>query len=236
MPTKKKTRSVAGLERDRRIHGRECRLGAGRPARARRASPTPEVGYVCGHLDLQRADGTSREGRLLALGALGARSPSRARRHHGRQRRHHAVRREDYRESDPRMGHDLGFPYTLAQNGRRCVYEPAARAFEKAPRSSARTSSAAASACMRRGWTHILSGRMFRPGRAALPDAARLAQGAPLPSGLLHLGLFGSSVALAGRGASPERPSPRSSPGSASPRVGVCACRSLVRGSPTTTC
>jgi hypothetical protein len=112
----------------------------------------------------------------------------------------YAVRREDYRESDdPRMGHDLGFPYTLAQSGRRSVYDPQARAFEKASRSS-EDELGRRVRMHAQGWTHLLSGRMLRPA-----DPLYLAQLAShrvvrYLSGLLHVALLGSSVALAGRG------------------------------------
>jgi cellulose synthase/poly-beta-1,6-N-acetylglucosamine synthase-like glycosyltransferase len=42
----------------------------------------------------------------------------------------YAVRREAYRDVDPRFGHDLSFPYLMVQNGYRAVYEPSARATE----------------------------------------------------------------------------------------------------------
>jgi hypothetical protein len=43
----------------------------------------------------------------------------------------YAVRRAAYIEVDPRMGHDLSFPFNLTKRGWRCVYQPAARATEK---------------------------------------------------------------------------------------------------------
>ena len=43
----------------------------------------------------------------------------------------YAVRPEAYIEVDPRMGHDLSFPFNLTKRGWRCVYQPAARATEK---------------------------------------------------------------------------------------------------------
>ena len=43
----------------------------------------------------------------------------------------YAVRREAYVEVDPIMGHDLSFPFRMVKNGRRAVYQPAARASEK---------------------------------------------------------------------------------------------------------
>ena len=87
-----------------------------------RSFADPDVGYVCGHLDLQRADGTSREGVYWRYELWVRESESRLAGITAGNGAIYAVRREDYRESDPRMGHDLGFPYTLAQNGRRSVY------------------------------------------------------------------------------------------------------------------
>ena len=43
----------------------------------------------------------------------------------------YAVRPDAYVEVDPRMGHDLSFPFNLTKRGWRCVYQPAARATEK---------------------------------------------------------------------------------------------------------
>jgi hypothetical protein len=43
----------------------------------------------------------------------------------------YATRRESYLVVDPRMGHDLSFPFNLVKRGWRAVYAPAARAQEK---------------------------------------------------------------------------------------------------------
>ena len=43
----------------------------------------------------------------------------------------YATRREAYMVVDPRMGHDLSFPFNLVKRGWRALYEPAARAEEK---------------------------------------------------------------------------------------------------------
>jgi hypothetical protein len=97
------------------------------------------------------------------------------------------------------MGHDLGFPYTLAQAGRRAVYEPAARAFEKASRSS-EDEYGRRERMQAQGWTHVLSGRMLRPAEPLF--LAQLVSHRLLRylSGALHLAVLGSSLALAGRG------------------------------------
>ena len=164
-----------------------------------RSFADPDVGYVCGYLDLQRADGTSREGVYWRYELWVRESESRLAGITAGNGAIYAVRREDYSESDPRMGHDLGFPYTLAQNGRRSVYEPAARAFEKAPRSS-EDEFGRRVRMHAQGWTHLLSGRMFRPVEPLFLTQLVSHRVLRYLSGLLHLGLFGSSAALAGRG------------------------------------
>jgi hypothetical protein len=165
-----------------------------------RSFADPEVGYVCGRLELRSADGTNREGVYWRYELWVRESESRLAGITAGNGAIYAVRREDYRESDdPRMGHDLGFPYTLAQSGRRSVYDPQARAFEKASRSS-EDELGRRVRMHAQGWTHLLSGRMLRPA-----DPLYLAQLAShrvlrYLSGLLHVALLGSSLALAGRG------------------------------------
>ena len=83
----------------------------------------PEVGYVCGQLRLEAADGTNQEGVYwryelavrAAESALGSVT--------GGNGSIYAVRRSEYVEVDPRFGHDLAFPYLMVQRGRRAVYE-----------------------------------------------------------------------------------------------------------------
>jgi hypothetical protein len=165
-----------------------------------RSFADPDVGYVCGRLELQRADGTNREGVYWRYELWVRGSESLLAGITGGNGAIYAVRREDYRLSDdPRMGHDLGFPYTLAQAGRRAVYEPAARAFEKASRSS-EDEYGRRVRMQAQGWTHVLSGRMLRPAEPLF--VAQLVSHRVLRylSGLLHVGLLGSSLALAGRG------------------------------------
>jgi glycosyltransferase involved in cell wall biosynthesis len=165
-----------------------------------RSFADPDVGYVCGRLELQRTDGTNREGVYWRYELWVRASESLLAGITGGNGAIYAVRREDYRPSDdPRMGHDLGFPYTLAQAGRRAVYEPAARAFEKASRSS-EDEYGRRVRMQAQGWTHVLSGRMLRPAEPLF--LAQLVSHRVLRylSGVLHVGLLGSSLALAGRG------------------------------------
>ena len=164
-----------------------------------RSFADPDVGYVCGRLELERPNGTSREpvywryelwlrGNESRLAGVTAGNGA-----------IYAVRREDYRESDPRLGHDLGFPYLMVQNGRRPVYEPEALAVEKASTDS-EDEFGRRVRMHAQGWLHLLSGRMLRPAEPLY--LAQLVSHRVLrySSGLLHTVLLGTSLALAGRG------------------------------------
>src|SRR5262249_27161041 len=77
----------------------------------------PDVAYVCGGHRYESGEGTNRESIYWryeswlresesALGSItGGIGPI------------YAVRRTDYVENEPRFGHDLGFPYLMAQRG-----------------------------------------------------------------------------------------------------------------------
>ena len=157
-----------------------------------------DVGYVCGRLELERPDGTSREPLYWRYELWVRESESELAGITAGNGAIYAVRREDYRESDPRLGHDLGFPYLMAQHGRRPVYEPDALAFEKAS-SDSEDEFGRRVRMHAQGWLHLLSGRMLQ--RAEPLYLAQLVSHRVLryASGLLHLTLFASSLALAGR-------------------------------------
>ena len=91
----------------------------------------PDVAYVCGQLVLEAADGSNREGVYWRYEMAQRQAESRLGSITGGNGSIYAVRRSDYVEVDPKWGHDLSFPYRMVQAGRRAVYEPAARAFEK---------------------------------------------------------------------------------------------------------
>ena len=159
----------------------------------------PDVAYVCGKLRLERSDGTNREGIYWrfelwvresesAMGSITAGNGG-----------IYAVRRSDYIENDPRIGHDLGLPYQLTQRGRRAVYDPAAVAWEKPSRDledEYRRKVRMQSQC----WQHVLSGRMLRGGGPLyllqIVSHRLLRYG----SGLLHVVLLIASIALVGQG------------------------------------
>lgn len=158
-----------------------------------------DVGYVCGRLDLERPDGSSREPLYWRYELWVRESESRLAGVTAGNGAIYAVRRADYRETDPRLGHDLGFPYLMAQLGRRPVYEPDALAFEKAP-SDSEDEFGRRARMHAQGWLHLLSGRMLRPAEplylAQLVSHRVLRYG----SGLLHVTLLATSLTLAGRG------------------------------------
>jgi Glycosyltransferase like family 2 len=91
----------------------------------------PDVAYACGRVTFLDQGGTNQEGlywryemwirgneSVLASVTAGNGAI-------------YAVRRPDYVEVDPVMGHDLMLPFTMVKRGRRAVEVPAARATEK---------------------------------------------------------------------------------------------------------
>jgi cellulose synthase/poly-beta-1,6-N-acetylglucosamine synthase-like glycosyltransferase len=158
----------------------------------------PDVAYVCGRLELEQPDGTSREPLYWRYELWVRESESQLAGITAGNGAIYAVRRDDYSESDPRLGHDLGFPYLMAQRGRRPVYEPEALAVERAA-SDTEDEFGRRARMHAQGWLHLLSGRMLQPAEplyvAQLVSHRVLRYG----SGLLHVVLLGSSIALAGR-------------------------------------
>ena len=159
----------------------------------------PDVAYVCGQLRLEAADGSNQEGlywryelKLRAaeslLGSVTGGNGS-----------IYALNRADYVEVDPRWGHDLSFPYRMVQAGRRAVYEPAAHASER-PTPSNETEYRRKVRMFEHCWEITLRGSMFRrlpPLYLAEVVSHRLLR---YGSGLLHLTLLATSVALAADG------------------------------------
>jgi Glycosyl transferase family 2 len=164
-----------------------------------RSFADPDVGYVCGRLELQRPDGTSREPVYWRYELWLRESESALAGVTAGNGAIYAVRREDYRESDPRLGHDLGFPYLMVQLGRRPVYEPEALAFEKASADSEDEFGRRAR-MHAQGWLHLLSGRMLQPTEPLYLVQLVSHRVLRYSSGLLHVALLGASVALTGRG------------------------------------
>lgn len=159
----------------------------------------PDVGYVCGQLRLEAADGSNQEGLYWqyelklreAESALGSIT--------GGNGSIYALDRGDYVEVDPRWGHDLSLPYRMVQAGRRAVYEPEAHAFER-PTPSNETEYRRKVRMFEHCWEITLRGSMFRRlplGYLAEVGSHRLLR---YGSGILHLTLLATSVALAADG------------------------------------
>jgi cellulose synthase/poly-beta-1,6-N-acetylglucosamine synthase-like glycosyltransferase len=159
----------------------------------------PEVAYACGRLVLEAADGTNREGLYWRYELKQRAAESRLGSITGGNGSIYAVRRADYVEVDPRWGHDLSLPYRMVQAGRRAVYEPEARAFEK-PTPTNESEYRRKVRMFEHCWEITLRGSMLKrlpPGYLIEVISHRLLR---YGSGLLHLVLLATSVALVGEG------------------------------------
>ncbi len=157
-----------------------------------------EVGYVCGQLRLESPDGANLEGVYWRYEVWVREQESRASSITAGNGAIYAVRREAYVEDDPKFGHDFGFPYLMEQNGFRAVYDPEAVAVEK-PASEPEDEYGRKVRTIARSWGHIVTGRMFRPTRPLYLFELVSHRVLRYSSGLLHVLLLLSNVALAGR-------------------------------------
>jgi cellulose synthase/poly-beta-1,6-N-acetylglucosamine synthase-like glycosyltransferase len=164
-----------------------------------RSFADPDVAYVCGRLNVQADDGRNQEG-LYWRYELGVRAAeSRVDSVTGGNGSIYAVRRSDYVEVDPRFGHDLSLPYLMVQRGRRAVYEPEANAYEKATPTTQdeyRRKVRMFEHC----WAIVLEGKMLRRLRPLYLVEVISHRHLRYASGLLHLVLLGTSIALLGHG------------------------------------
>ncbi|HJQ50521.1 MAG TPA: glycosyltransferase family 2 protein [Gaiellaceae bacterium] len=160
----------------------------------------PCVAYVCGRLRLETPDGSNKEGVYWRYELLTRAGESRLGSVTAGNGAIYALRRSNYVEVDPRFGHDLSLPYLMVQHGRRAVYEPEALAFER-PTPTNESEYRRKVRMFEHSWLIVLRGRMLRrqpPGYLLALVSHRHLRYA---SGLLHLILLGSSVALLGHGA-----------------------------------
>ena len=164
-----------------------------------RAFADPDVGYVCGRLDVHADDGRNKEGLYwryeLGLRALESRLDSVT----GGNGSIYAVRRSDYVDVDPRFGHDLSLPYLMVQRGRRAVYEPAAHAYEKATPTTEdeyRRKVRMFEHC----WAIVVEGKMLRRLRPLYLVEIVSHRHLRYASGVLHVVLLATSIALVGQG------------------------------------
>ena len=162
----------------------------------------PEVGYVCGQVRFTGAEGGNQEGLYWRYEMWIRSLESRLAGVTGGNGAIYATRREAYLVVDPRMGHDLSFPFNMVKRGWRAVYAPTARAEEKMVpslegefRRKRRMMSHAWPIVLRGG---MLSPRGYRPLYALQIGSHRLLRYA---SPFLHLIALGANLALLGEGA-----------------------------------
>jgi glycosyltransferase involved in cell wall biosynthesis len=163
-----------------------------------RSLADPKVGYVCGQLRLESPDGANLEGLYWRYEVWVREQESLASSITAGNGAIYAVPREAYVEDDPKFGHDFGFPYLMEQGGRRAVYDPEAVAVEK-PASEPEDEYGRKVRMNARSWGHLLSGRMFRRTRPLYMVELVSHRVLRYSSGLLHIGLLLSNVALIGR-------------------------------------
>ena len=159
----------------------------------------PGVAYVCGRLKLEAPDGSNQEGAYWRYELVTREGESRLGSVTAGNGAIYALRRSDYVEVDPRFGHDLALPYLMVQRSRRAVYEPEALAFER-PTPTNETEYRRKVRMFEHSWLIVLRGRMLRgqpPGYFVELLSHRHLRYA---SGVLHLILLGSSLALLGNG------------------------------------
>jgi cellulose synthase/poly-beta-1,6-N-acetylglucosamine synthase-like glycosyltransferase len=88
----------------------------------------PKTGYVCGQVRFTSEGGDNQEGLYWRYEMWIRSMESRLAGVTGGNGAIYAVRREAYIHVDPRMGHDLSFPFNMVKRGWKPVYAPEARA------------------------------------------------------------------------------------------------------------
>ena len=161
----------------------------------------PEVAYVCGRHFYEEADGTNREWVYARFEGWLRRNESRLGSITGGVGPIYAVRRSDYVELDPLVGHDIVLPYLLVQRGRRAIVEPEAVAWEK-PARDMKDEYQRKLRMFEHSWLILV--RVFRGGMWRLPHMHAVAlishRHLRYASGMLHMTLLVASIALARQG------------------------------------
>jgi glycosyltransferase involved in cell wall biosynthesis len=164
-----------------------------------RSLADPGVGYVCGRLRLESPEGANLEGLYWRFEVWVREQESACSSITAGNGAIYAVRREAYVEDDPKFGHDFGFPYLMEQAGLRAVYDPEAVAVEK-PATEQEDEYGRKVRTIARSWGHLLTGRALRRTRPLYLVQLVSHRVLRYTSGLSHLGLLLSNVALIGRG------------------------------------
>ena len=161
-----------------------------------------DVGYVCGQVRFTGADGSTNQEGLYWRFEMWRRSrESQLASVTGGNGAIYAVRREDYLEVDPVMGHDLSFPFNFVKRGRRALYAPSAQASEKMV-PTVEGEFARKRRMMSHAWPIVLRGGLLSP-RGYSPAYAVMIyshRGLRYSTPKLHLLLFISNLILLGHG------------------------------------
>jgi cellulose synthase/poly-beta-1,6-N-acetylglucosamine synthase-like glycosyltransferase len=161
----------------------------------------PEVGYVCGQVRFVNDGGTNQEGVYwryeMAVRALESRLGGVT----GGNGAIYATRKASYLVVDPRMGHDLSFPFNMVKRGWRALYAPAARATERMV-PSIEGEFARKRRMMSHAWPIVVRGGLLSPRGYGLLYAWEIASHRLLryATPFLHLVALGTNVALLGEG------------------------------------
>ena len=161
-----------------------------------------DVGYVCGQVRFSGADGsTNQEGLYWRFEMWQRARESQLASVTGGNGAIYAVRRGDYIEVDPVMGHDLSFPFNFVKRGRRALYAPSARASEKMV-PTVEGEVARKRRMMSHAWPIGLRGGLHSP-RGYPPSYAVMIychRGLRYSTPKLHLVVFAANLILVGQG------------------------------------
>jgi cellulose synthase/poly-beta-1,6-N-acetylglucosamine synthase-like glycosyltransferase len=165
-----------------------------------RSLADPDVAYVCGQLRLLRPDGTNREGLYWRYEMWVRKQESALGSINGGNGSIYAVRRVDWIDVDPRFGHDMSFPYSFVQRGKRAVYDEAPLAFEK-PARDAEDEYRRKVRMFEHAWLMLFRGGMLRGVGPLYAFELLSHRHLRYGSGWLHIVLFAANVALVALGA-----------------------------------
>jgi cellulose synthase/poly-beta-1,6-N-acetylglucosamine synthase-like glycosyltransferase len=159
------------------------------------------VGYACGQVRFHNQDGSNQEGLYWRYEMVVRALESRLAGVTGGNGAIYATRREAYLRVDPRMGHDLSFPFNMVKRGWRPVYAPQARADEKMV-PSIEGEFRRKRRMMSHAWPIVLRGGMLSPRGYRALYAFEIASHRVLRylTPFLHLIALATNVALIGRG------------------------------------
>jgi cellulose synthase/poly-beta-1,6-N-acetylglucosamine synthase-like glycosyltransferase len=161
-----------------------------------------DVGYVCGQVRFSGADGsTNQEGLYWRFEMWQRARESQLASVTGGNGAIYAVRRDDYIEVDPVMGHDLSFPFNFVKRGRRALYAPSARASEKMV-PTVEGEFARKRRMMSHAWPIVLRGGLLSPRGYPFAYAVMIYchRGLRYSTPKLHLVVFLANLILLGQG------------------------------------